>query len=385
MSDHLSGPRALADPAIDITDFYAFPSPSVPAQLVLVMNLFPYARPPAFFSTAAKYRFRLRPVNIPIGRTNSLFDVGTDEYALTCTFAVPVARDGREQQQQGMCILPNGGAVSFRVNDEQGSHTDGVRIFAGLRLDPYFVDLARETETRSTRRFAFRAPGTNTWDGLDVLSIVVELDVDAVLGPAAGTLFAVEAETLAAGRLPMRLERVGRPAMKNIVLSENGVDEVNHDLNIRDLYNEEDAFELGLDRLGAYRARLNANLALLDRLDGKIDWPLNADGSHPLTELLLADFLVVDVAKPYAEDSYFEIERALLQGRAHETCGGRSLNDDVVDTMYTLFVTGGNGPRVGDGVDQATVRAGRRFPYLAPANPNPPDRQPVIGAVAAAR
>src|SRR3981081_1522939 len=64
MSDHLSGPRALADPAIDIPDFYAFPSPSVPAQLVLVMNLFPYARPPAFFSTAAKYRFRLRPVNI---------------------------------------------------------------------------------------------------------------------------------------------------------------------------------------------------------------------------------------------------------------------------------------------------------------------------------
>jgi hypothetical protein len=28
MSDHISGPRALAEPIADITDFYAFPSPS---------------------------------------------------------------------------------------------------------------------------------------------------------------------------------------------------------------------------------------------------------------------------------------------------------------------------------------------------------------------
>ena len=28
MSDHISGPRALADPIADITDVYAFPSPS---------------------------------------------------------------------------------------------------------------------------------------------------------------------------------------------------------------------------------------------------------------------------------------------------------------------------------------------------------------------
>ena len=33
--------------------------------------------------------------------------------------------------------------------------------------------------------------------------------------------------------------------------------------------------------------------------------------------------MVVDVSKPYAEDSYFEIERALLKGASHETCGGR--------------------------------------------------------------
>jgi hypothetical protein len=79
----------------------------------------------------------------------------------------------------------------------------------------------------------------------------------------------------------------------------------------------------------------------------------------------------VDVAKPYAEDSYLEIERALLEGRSHATCGGRSLNDDAVDTNVTFVVTGGNGPRISDGVDSATVRASESFPYLAPPNPEP--------------
>ncbi len=122
MSDHLSGPRALADPAIDLTDLYAFPSPSRPGHLVLVMNVFPNARPPALFSDAASYRFRIRPVTITASGPGSLFDVGTDEYALTCTFAAPVAPDGRGQSvQKGTCILPKREAVSFRVNDEQGA------------------------------------------------------------------------------------------------------------------------------------------------------------------------------------------------------------------------------------------------------------------------
>ena len=47
MSDHISGPRALADPIADITDVYAFPSPERPGQLVLVVNTLPFAPPSA--------------------------------------------------------------------------------------------------------------------------------------------------------------------------------------------------------------------------------------------------------------------------------------------------------------------------------------------------
>src|SRR5262249_10147917 len=181
--------------------------------------------------------------------------------------------------------------------------------------------------------------------------------------------FAVVGETVVAGKLPIRIERIGRPEIKNVILQRKEYDQVNRDMELRDIYNLEDAFHMSKDYRGAYRARLNANLAVSDRLDGKTDWPLDAQGNHPLTELLLADYLVVDVTKPYAEDSFFEIERAVIAGRTHTSCGGRSLNDDMMDTLYTLMINAGNGPRIRDGVDQATVPASRSVPYLGPPNP----------------
>jgi hypothetical protein len=372
MSDHNSSPRAVAEPAIDIGDLYVFPSPSRSGQLVFVMSVFPNAQPGALFSDAASYRFRVRPVTTPAISPGSRFEVGTDEYDITCTFAAPVTTNGAGHfVQEGTCTLPNGAAVSFRVNNEQGAEAPGARVFAGLRMDPLFIDAVGYVETLGTRRLAFQANGTNAADGWDVLSIVVELDVATMLGRVSGTLFAVAAETVTAGKFPMRLERFGRVGVKNQLLAELGADTVNRDLDLRELYNQEDPFHLASNYLGAYRARLNANLAVLDGIDGKIDCPLQPDGTHPLTELYLADYQVVDVAKPYAEDSYLEIEQALLQGRAHATCGGRSLNDDALDANLTFYVTGGKGPRISDGVDQATLRASDSFPYLAPPNLDP--------------
>ncbi len=90
MTDHNSSPRAVAEPAIDIADVYVFPSPSRPGQLVLVMTVFPNARPGALFSDAVSYRFRVRPVTIPASVPASRFEVGKEEYDITCTFAAPV-------------------------------------------------------------------------------------------------------------------------------------------------------------------------------------------------------------------------------------------------------------------------------------------------------
>jgi hypothetical protein len=384
MADHFSGPRAIADPASDIADMYVFPSPERPGRLVLVLNVFPAAAPGALFSDAVDYRFRLRPVAASAAAGRPAFEVGPAEYIVSCTFAAPAAHNGDAPTQLGTCSLPGGQQVSFRVGDEQGAEASGLRVFAGVRLDPFFVDLMGLQATEKLRRLAFKPTAANVLAGQNVLSIVVEAETAALFGDASGVLFAVVGETLTLGSRPIRLERFGRPEIKNVVMSSKAFDQVNHDLEIRDLYNHEDAFQLARDYLGAYRARLNANLAFYDSLDGKTDWPLDEQGNHPLTELLLADYQVVDVSKPFAEESCYEIERALLAGRAHATCGGRSLDDDIIDGLLTLMVNGGNGPRIRDGVDGPTQPAAKSFPYLRSPNPSPIDLRASFAAQAAA-
>ena len=372
MSHHNSGPRAHVLPIADVTDMYVFPAPGQPGQLVLVLNVVPFADP-SDFSDALIYRFRLRPVTVAAGQA-ALFSVGADadEITIDCTFSPPVASaDGSGSVQAGRCVTSTGASVSFTVNDETGGQADGLRVFAGPRWDPFFTDAAALVETITTGHLAFKQPGSINNDGKNVLSIVVQADGRRLLGDA--STIAVVGETLVGGQLPVRWERFGRPELENAILGMKNYDTVNRDLEIRDLFNAEDAFNVSADYAGAYRARLNANLAFWDGLDGATDWPLDANGTHPLTELLLADFLVVDVTKPYGEDTFLEIERAAQAGHPHQTCGGRSPNDDAMDTLFTFLVNAGHGPRISDGVDRPTKLASQTFPYLAPPNPAPPD------------
>jgi len=371
MSDHISGPRALAEPIADITDVYAFPSPERPGHLVLVMNTLPFAKPSDGLSDGLVYRFRLRPLAEAATGDPVPFAVRPEELVLDCVFSPPERGDGEHGVEQvGTCITPAGEAVSFAVNDEQGGWGHGVRVFAGPRWDPFIMDARAALATIATGKLAFTDPGSIFLDGKNVLSLVVEVD-NEILGGA--ELVGVVAETLTRGRFNVRIERVGRPEVKNMLLAPKQFDPVNTDLEIRDLYNLEDAFRLGPTYQGAYRARLNANLAFWDGLDGTTDWVPDGNGDHPLTSLVLADYLVVDATKPYTEQgSFLEIELAALAGKAHETCGGRAPNDDVIDTLFTQLVNAGNGPVIRDGVDQATRPATRVFPYLAGPNPDPP-------------
>ena len=372
MSDHISGPRALAEPIADITDFYAFPSPDRPGHLVLIQNTLPFAPPSAPFSDGLIYRFRLRQATASAASDPTPFSVGTDEFTIDCVFSAPVDKNGAGQfEQTGTCTTSSGELVEFAVNDELSRSTNGVRAFAGSRWDPFFMDAPAALRTIAIRQLAFTDPGKIYLDGKNVLSLVVEIDCTKFL--AGARLIAVITETLTRGKFPVRIERVGRPEVKNLILAPKQFDTVNRDLEIRDLYNMEDAFHLAEAYQGAYRARLNANLAFWDSLDGNTDWPTNDAGSHPLTEVVLADYLVVDASKPYQETgSFLEIERAARERRAHETCGGRSPNDDVMDTFFTLHVNAGHGPRISDGVDRATMPASQTFPYLSSPNPDPP-------------
>ena len=270
MSDHISGPRALADPIADITDVYAFPSPEQADRLVLVVNTLPMADPSAQFSEGLLYRLRLRPLHRPAADGEGWrFVPADDEFVLDCVFSKADSADGGSVQE-GTCTASTGQSVSFRVNDPQGGSSDGLRVFAGARWDPFIMDARAALTTLATHELAFTDQGSIFLDGKNVLSVVIELE-SRLLGDI--DLVGVVAETLTRGAVNVRIERVGRPEVKNMMLAPKEFDPVNQDLEIRDLYNMEDAFHLGDSYGGAYRARLNANLAFWDGLDGKVDWP----------------------------------------------------------------------------------------------------------------
>lgn len=383
MSDHFSGPRAIAGPAGDITDLYAFPSPERPGHLVLILDVMPDARLDSHFSDAIVYRLRLRPVTIGGNGTATAFPfTGEDqELVFSCHFETPAQGEvGKPQTQEGSCVTPSGETIRFRVNDENGVVSDGLRIYAGLRADPFFMDPQAILESQKSGRLALKKVGNNALTGLNILSIVIEADCGPWLRDGRGPLLGIVSETVVAGKLPVRIDRVGRPEIKNMILGLKEFDQVNRDLEVRDLYNLEDAFHMSKVYRGTFRARMHANLASYDRWDGRTDWPLGPDGAHPLTDLLLSDYLIVDVTKPYSEDSFFEIEQATLNGRTHQTCGGRALNDDFVDKLLTLLVNGGKGTPVSDGVDRPANPISNVFPYQAPPNTIPPAKpaRPVI-------
>ena len=79
---------------------------------------------------------------------------------------------------------------------------------------------------------------------------------------------------------------------------------------------------------------------------------------------------MVDATRPFAEQgSFFEIERSARRGQAHETCGGRALNDDVMDNIFTLLVNGGNGPTIRDGVGPGDAPGHAHVPLPGPSEP----------------
>jgi hypothetical protein len=360
MSDHFSGPAVIPDPSVDITDFFAFASPERPGHLVLIMNVFPLATPQSLFSDVVTHRFRLRPLL----RSNGNIKHGAPEYAIDVTFSDPGTNGAA---QEGAVTTLDGRKATFVAGTPR--EMGGMRVFAGLASDPFFMDVEAAIRTDISGKLSFDT-AMNTVDFRDVLAIVVEVPFGPILERFGGaTLMGAVAETLVTRRgNPIRLERVGRPEIKNVVMANPTRDPRTAGFELRDLYNREDTFALSPVYRPLYESRFDANLAFFDRLDDGVAWPPAPDGRHPLRDLLLDDYLVLDLALPFTPGGFLEIERALLDARPHMTAGGRWLNDDILDELLTLMVNAGRGKRFGDGVDAPTKPPSLVFPYVREPN-----------------
>ena len=221
MSDHISGPRALAEPIADITDLYAFPSPDRPGHLVLVLNTLPFAPPTARFSDALIYRFRLRELDRNRARSDpARSHVDDDELVIDCVFSH--RGDGTAASSRARAPSERRHGHLRRRTTSRAARATASGSSPGPRWDPFIMDAPAALKTIATGELAFTDPGSIYLDGKNVLSLVVEIDCAAVLGRhGARRRRRGDPDPRQAQRPASR--RVGRPEVKNMMLGAEAV------------------------------------------------------------------------------------------------------------------------------------------------------------------
>lgn len=193
-SDHQDAPNVELNPLQDLTDVYAFPSPTA-GRIVLVMNtrafLTPAQTPAAGFDHNQLYQFKID--NTGDAREDKVIQVTFSGSGSAQTVEVrgPVA----PPVVGAMGNSVSGAAATLRgaLNANLGS-ASGMQAFAGARDDAFFIDLEQFFRIIPDRKpvtgplsqlpgtpsgSGFRPAGqaVNYVTGFNVLTIVVELPV----------------------------------------------------------------------------------------------------------------------------------------------------------------------------------------------------------------
>jgi hypothetical protein len=191
-SDHQDNPLVEVNPAMDMTDVYAFPGSS-PDRIAIVLNSWGFITPAQASTTSfdSNLLYQFKVDNTGDAKEDRVIQVlfkGTGP-SQTVEVRGPIAPPVVGAMNNRVAdVAP---IVSGPVNQVLGSST-GMQVFAGVREDPFFIDLEQffrivpdrkpstgalslipDASTAST----FRTP-SNAVDfvkGFNVLSIIIEL------------------------------------------------------------------------------------------------------------------------------------------------------------------------------------------------------------------
>jgi hypothetical protein len=181
-ADHIDAPAVTGTGSVslgtDITDLYAFQSPADNSKMVFVLNsqglMSPAASSAASFPSNVMYEFNIdnngnnvedlvMQCLVQNGRTRVYGPVAPSTTGITST----VMTSGPLTE----AAVTAYGATAPVV----GTNSNGIKIFAGPRDDPFFFDLTRFKEVVGGTQSSFRNPGVDFFAGTNVMSIVVEV------------------------------------------------------------------------------------------------------------------------------------------------------------------------------------------------------------------
>lgn len=180
-ADHVDAPDVAQDQAADIADVYSFRSPTNPNNLVLAMTISNVQAAPeielgrSIFDPRVLYEFNLD------NDGDAVEDIVIQAYAVgDATDQTMVLRGPTSPEVTGTQSRIVANAPEMRVPVSTGSEPrvaqeNGMRLFAGVRDDPFFFDFTRFSAILAGEESSFRDPGVDTFAGLNVYSIVVEL------------------------------------------------------------------------------------------------------------------------------------------------------------------------------------------------------------------
>jgi len=404
-ADHSDGPRAAADPAADITDVFAWMSPDA-KRVNLIMDLVRNATTESKFSDSVRYIFHTT------SRANFLA-APSHKVDIVCAFdrAQKIrCRAGRER-------------VAGDASDEQGieSAHGKLKVFAGLREDPFFFNLAG---FRATARIVAGAAGGLTFDpagcpALDaatstalvsqlqtapgggpavdnfarfnVLALVISVDKSILRkgGPIVSVWGSTERRSKKVDREDgkdddqedadedsqrnmgaVQIDRMGRAgvntALTNPFFRESvPTEELAHEA-ILDTYN---AASNPKQWVTTFSSEIAQNLAILDSLDTVcgnqlLAGPAPVAGRYNTLAGILADDQLYVNTNSGTCNQYLAVE-ANAVGITNNDCGGRTPLEDTIDTTYSVLAAGALGgvtdgvPVDGDGAASLT-----EFPFL---------------------
>jgi hypothetical protein len=191
-SDHQDFPLVELNPAMDMTDVYAFPG-STPDRVVLVMDswafLTPAATPTTGFDPNLLYQFKID--NTGDAKEDRVIQVTFTGTGANQTVQVrgPVAPPVIGSMNNTVSTADP--VVTGNTNTVLGS-AGGIQVFAGAREDPFFIDLeqffriipdrrpstgtlSQLPDTPTASSFRTPAAAVDFVKGFNVLSIVIEL------------------------------------------------------------------------------------------------------------------------------------------------------------------------------------------------------------------
>ncbi|MDQ3134425.1 MAG: DUF4331 domain-containing protein [Acidobacteriota bacterium] len=371
-SDHIDSPSITQDRGSDLTDTYAFLDPNDNAKVVLIMSTQGFVVSGEHFGMAIfdhniRYRFEIE--NTGDAKPDTFIDVlyskglgrtmnqtATIELPGDKKFTAPTTPSDQEYK-----------APEFVITNNQET---GAAFYAGVADDPFFLDDTGANRFvassimnpgRPNKSLLGERGGRDTYAGFNTLITAVSVPASMLRGKT-GNVIGVNAVTQR--RETQRINDKGelRGSGDWVTVDRDGGPLVNNGLIPPPRKDEYNAASTEDDAKGLFQADIVKSLKGLATDDAHI--AMLAKVAVEKGDILRLDLTVPNKGPGGGNN----------RNGGFGKMGGRRLQDDVVDIVFTII---NNGAPLGDKVNGNEVPFRNQFPFVAkPTQPFPPGKNP---------